>query len=181
MTTTGPLQQHYSRSTRRAVCAVARSLGIEPDEYLTRPGDPAENMGRLWGECAQRMAGGVASASEQIIGDPFVVVLAGICQQDHQGRGPFEQHYIVKTDRRVDEHEGEQIIARLKAEPDVGKCEACGGAITTWQSDHCRLSVFQEAYKVTGADLHGRQRGPLSPIVVTTDDATPTGMEAPTP
>lgn len=170
MSDTGELQRHYSRSTRRAVSQMARSLGIEPEKYLLRTDrSPDESLAALWAEVQAVMAGGVTSAHEQIVGDPFVVVLSAICQADHGGMGPLEAYYIVKTGKRVDEHEGAQIVARLKGEPGVAECEACHEPITTWQTDHCRLSTFQEAYKVTSATLEGRQRGALSPITITTE------------
>lgn len=161
-----PVVQHYDRVKRRAMVRMAQATGIkiqpwaheaklslkhlDVEEPQTLAGTwirvglelSDAQLARLWDEVAERMAGGVGDPSTPILGDPFGVFLTGICQRPHEGKGWRRQTAVVKTGARVDQTEGEKIIAHLKAQPDVNLCETCGGAITTWQADNTRISTF---------------------------------------
>src|SRR3974390_810634 len=62
---------HYRRSQRRNMRKMALSMGIIPDEY--------ESPLALWQAITDKMAGGVASTRETIIGDPFAFFLTRTC------------------------------------------------------------------------------------------------------
>jgi len=150
----GPLQAHYSRSTRRALSQMARSLSIDPEKYnLTTQ----EGMTSLWSEISQAIGQGIPRTSETVIDDPFAIFVTGICQRPHGDKGAWhEQTVISKTGAMVDQAEGEKMIAFFKAQPNVNTCEACGEKITTWSCDNTRVSTFaaqDKARRASGASI----------------------------
>ena len=165
---------HFDRKKRRAMVRMAQSLELTPDTWAAAAGVnlglydlqdsagrtaawdaiardlPPERMLRLWNEVSEAIAGGVPQTSAHIEGDPFAVFVTGICQADHEGKGPYKQTAVVKTGAMVDQEEGERIFAYLKAQPNVHLCEVCGERITTWQLDNTRVSTFAMQDKVGG-------------------------------
>ncbi len=136
--------RHFARQRRRAMCKMAIACGIDPAGFnqATPEGEMA-----LWAKISEHIAGGVATTQENIIGDPFVVALIGICDRPHGPDGvKYEQTAMVKTGSRVDQAEGERILAFLKGQADVHTCEQCGGLIENWQSDNTRFSTFKATW-----------------------------------
>jgi len=112
-----------------------------------------EQLLRLWTEVSEAIAGGVPSAATPIPGDPFAIFLTGICRQPHGTKGPHEQTAVVKTGHRVDQAEGEKILAYLKAQQNVNTCEVCGDRIVIWQADNTRVSTFAgKGHVLVGSD-----------------------------
>lgn len=163
--------KHFDRKKRRAIARMCQATLIDPKRWCQETGialgrvdrNDASSMTSLWelillrlqpaqiielweGELSEAIAGGVPRADASIPGDPFVVVLTGICKNQHprSGRddGEHWQYAMVKTGFRVDQAEGEKIVAHLKNQPNVNTCEVCLNKITIWQADNTRLSTF---------------------------------------
>ena len=131
---------HLNRTRRRAMSAMAKACGIDPNKYGWEPA----GIGKLWGEISEAIAGGVQHPSEPVIGDPFAVFVTGICQNldSHPTHLERRQTAVVKTGQRVDQFEGERIIAYLKAQENVNTCDVCHRPFTVWSTDNTRVSTF---------------------------------------
>jgi hypothetical protein len=110
--------------------AIARNL---PDEQVL----PLYNL------IGEAISGGVQTASDSILGDPFGVFVTGICRNPHDGKGDNWQTAVVKTGHRVDQPEAEKIIAYLKGQQNVNTCDVCGSTIDVWQCDVTRFETFK--------------------------------------
>jgi hypothetical protein len=132
---------HYDRKRRRAMSAMARACGLEPEKFA----DPDA----LWLAICTEMAGGKmqSPANQTVDGDPFALFLTARCSNH---RVEWEGTYVIKspTGHAIDEFEANKMIAFLKEkQPD---CQECGEPITTWSSDMTRLSVFADKQRQLG-------------------------------
>ncbi len=125
----------------------------------------ADQILPFWNVVGETLSGGVQSASEQVSGDPFAFFVTGICQRHHEGtsinREGIEEHEgklwysqtaVIKTGKRIDQAEAEDMLRYLKAQENVNTCEICGESIECWSSEINRVSAFR-ARQMVGAPM----------------------------
>lgn len=86
---------------------------------------------------------GVATPSDDIVGDPFAVFVTALCDNHSQ---PWEQIAMIVTHQRVNEDKVLDMIRYLKAQDAVNTCEQCHRPITRWSADNTRISTFEQAH-----------------------------------
>lgn len=153
----------FGRSTRRALHALAASMRVDVSK--------CKNTLDIWKALTERIESGVQNPRDPILGDPFAVFVTGICADGHPLHrqtavhktghmlDEFECKKVIEylkhqdpvrhCDAQVESGGGCQCPSPEDATGFCRRCDRtidpgeCGKPITTWQTDHTRISTFE--------------------------------------